>query len=202
MKFFLKIISYIFHPLFVPIAGTLTYFQITPRYSPSGLQGGNVLPIFILTVVIPIISFLIMRNIGIVRSVHLPTLKERKYPFYINLILLLLIIYKVIPNNYIAELYYFFVGLLIAAMASILLLFFKVKSSMHLMGMGSLLMFLICLSIHFEINISLAISLFILAIGLVTTSRLYLNAHSRAEVFIGFCIGLISQLLTVRYWLE
>jgi len=201
MGHFLKIVSYIFHPLFIPIAGTIAYFQITPKYSPLDLQGGNILPIFILTVIIPIILFLILRNIGIVHSVQLPTIKERKYPLYLNLALLFIVVYKVIPNNYIIELYYFFVGLIIATLASILLLFFKVKGSMHLLGMGSLFMFLTNLSVHFEMNITLALSIFILVTGIVTTSRLYLNAHTKAEVFIGFCIGLISQLLTVKYWL-
>jgi membrane-associated phospholipid phosphatase len=201
MRYFLKIVSYIFHPLFIPITGTIAYFQITPKYSPLDLQGGNILPIFILTVIIPIILFLILRNIGIVHSIQLPTIKERKYPLYLNLALLFIVMYKVIPNNYTIELYYFFVGLIIATFASILLLFFKVKSSMHLLGMGSLFMFLTNLSVHFETNITLALGIFIIATGLVATSRLYLKAHNKAEVFIGFCIGLISQLLTVKYWL-
>ena len=69
------------------------------------------------------------------------------------------------------------------------------------MGMGSFLMFLVTLSIHFEINITIAISLFTLATGLVATARLYLDAHSKAEVVIGLLLGLTSQLLTVRFWL-
>ena len=201
MGLFQKVISYIFHPLLIPIAGTVAYFIITPKYSPLELQSGNILPIFILTVIIPIITFFILRNVGYVNSVRLPTLKERKYPLYIYLVLLFMIVYRVIPNNYVVELYYYFVGLITATFATIVLLLFKVKSSIHLMGMGSLFMFLINLSIHFETNITLALSLFIFAIGLVTTSRLYLKAHSKVEVVIGFCIGLISQLLTVKYWL-
>ncbi len=201
MKLFQKVISYIFHPLFIPIAGTFTYFLITPKYSPLELQSGNLLPIFILTVIIPIITFLILRNIGYINSIQLPTIQERKYPLYINMVLLFMVVYKVIPNNYIVELYFYFVGLIAATLATLILLLFKIKSSMHLLGMGSLFMFLINLSIHFEINITLALSLFIFSIGLVATSRLYLKAHTKAEVIIGFFIGLISQLLTVKYWL-
>jgi len=201
MKGFLKAVSLLFHPLFVPIAGTLAYFIITPKYSPLELQSGNILPIFILTVIIPIISYLILRNIGLVSSIYMPDIRERKYPLYINILLLFLILYKVIPNNYTAELYYFFVGLIAASMAALLLLFFNLKCSMHLMGMGSLLMFLVGLSIHFEINIIIALSVLTLVTGLVASSRLYLKAHSRSELFIGFCIGLITQLLTVKFWL-
>ncbi len=200
MKLFFKVISYLFHPLFIPVAGTYAYFLITPKYSPPEFEGGNILPIFILTVIIPIIFFLILKNMGLITSIFLPTVKERKYPYYISLALLLMVVYKVIPNNFIIELHYYFLGLIAATMSSLLLLFFKFKSSMHLMGMGSLFMFLVCLSVHFETNIIIALSLFILATGLVASSRLYLNAHSRAEVLIGFLIGLVSQLLTIKFW--
>lgn len=202
MKLFLKIITYIFHPLFIPFTGTLIYFLITPKYSPLELQSGNILPIFILTVIVPIISYLILRNIGAVSSIFMSTVQERKYPLYIIIALLLMIVYKVTPNSYTVELHYYFIGLIGGSMSSLILLFMNFKSSMHLMGMGSLFMFLTCLSIHFEINITLALSLLIFATGLVTTSRLYFRAHSLPEVLIGFFIGLISQLLTIKFWLE
>ena len=201
MKLFFKIISHFFHPIFVPMAGTITYFVITPKYSPLELQSGNVLPIFILTVIIPIISFLILKNLGVVSSIFLPGLSERKYLLIIHIVLLLMIIIKVIPNNYILEVNFFFVGLLSATMACLLLIFFKFKTSLHMVGIGSYLMFLIALSIHFEINIIIAISIFTLLTGVLATARLYLNRHSRAEVFIGFLIGIGSQLLTLKFWL-
>lgn len=202
MKLFLKVISYIFHPLFIPFTGTFVYFLITPKYSPLELQSGNILPIFILTVIVPIISYLILRNIGVVSSIFMSTVQERKYPLYIIIALLLMIVYKVTPNSHTVELHYYFIGLIGGALTSLILLFMNFKSSMHLMGMGSLFMFLTCLSIHFEINITLALSLLIFATGLVTTSRLYFRAHSLPEILIGFFIGLISQLLTIKFWLE
>jgi len=201
MGLVLRAISYASHPLFIPLAGTIAYFIITPKYSPLSLQSGTVLPIFILTIIIPIVSYLILRNLGVVRSIFMPSLRERRYPLLIHVALLLMIVYEVIPNNFVIEVYYYFIGLAVAAMAALISVLFKVKCSLHLMGMGSLSMFLIALSIHFEINITLALSLLTLFIGLVATSRLYVRAHSVAELFIGFCIGFISQLLLVRFWL-
>ncbi len=201
MRIFLNFISFLFHPILIPIAGTLAYFLITPRFSPPEFESANILPIFILTVIIPIISFLILKNIGLVSSISMPQIKERKYPYYIGIALLLMIVYKVIPNNYTAELYYYFIGLIAATFTSLILLFMNFKSSMHLMGMGSLFMFLVSLSIHFEINITIALSIFILATGLVATSRLYLRAHQKAEVIVGFLIGVITQLFTIKFWL-
>ena len=201
MKLFFQIVSYLFHPILAPIAGTIGYFLITPKYSPLGLQGGNVLPIFILTVIIPILSFFILRNIGVVEGISLVRTRERFIPMLIHLVLLLMILYKVIPNNYIEEIYFYFVGLVIANLSCFILLLLDYKASLHMLGMGSLLMFLINLSIHFEINITVALSFFVLATGLVATSRLYLMAHSRMQVIIGFFLGAISQLLTVSFWL-
>lgn len=201
MKVFLTFISYIFHPIFIPVGGTIAYFLITPKHTPIEVQGGNVLPIFILSVIIPIVTYLILKNIGVLQSVLMTTAAERRYPLAIHIVLLLMILYKVIPNNYIVELYYYFVGLIGAAFTCFLLLFFNVKASLHLVGVGGLLMYLINLSVHFETNIVIGISLCIGITGLVTSSRLYLKAHTKPELVIGLCIGLLSQLLTVKYWL-
>jgi len=201
MRTFLTIISYLFHPILIPVGGTVAYFLITPKHTPLDVQAGNILPIFILTVIIPIVTYLILKNIGVVSSIFLPTAKERKYPVIIHIVLLLMILNKVLPNNYISELYYYFVGLVGASFTCLVLLFFNIKASLHLVGVGGLLMYLINLSIHFEMNIIIGISLFICFTGLVASSRLYLKAHTKPELIIGLFIGILSQLLTVTYWL-
>lgn len=86
MKIFLKTISYLFHPIFIPVGGTVAYLLITPKHTPLDIQAGNVLPIFILTVIIPIVTYLILKNIGVVHSIFMPTINERKYPLAIHLV--------------------------------------------------------------------------------------------------------------------
>lgn len=202
MRLFLKIVSYISHPIFTPIFGTLLYFYLTPKYfNLSILLATTVAPIFILTVIVPIISYYILKNTGKINSIFAKDIKERKYPFYINIVLLFTVLLKVIPINYNTELYYYFLGLIIAYLTSLLLLFLNIKSSIHLMSIGYILMFVINLSIHFEINIIILISTLTLASGFIASSRLYLKAHIKSEIIIGFCIGIISQLLTIKFWL-
>ncbi|MFD0796423.1 hypothetical protein ACFQZJ_03050 [Maribacter chungangensis] len=201
MRIFLTIVSYLFHPIFIPVGGAVAYFLITPKHTPIELQAGNILPIFILTVIIPIITYLILKNIGVVNSIFMPTTSERKYPIVIHIVLLLMILYKVIPNNYIIELYFYFVGLIGASFTCLLLLFFNIKASLHLVGVGGLLMYLIGLSVHFEMNIIIGISIFICITGVVASSRLYLKAHTKPEIAIGLFIGILSQLMTLHYWL-
>ena len=200
MQFLLRIISYIFHPIFIPLFGTITYFALAP-YSSLEQKNGTILPIFILTVVIPIIFFFILRNLKLITSIFAPSIKERIYPMLISSGIYFIILYKIIPQNYINEVYYFFIGLLTAAIAILVLLFLKFKASLHLLGMGSILLFLIGLSIHFEINITIAIGLITLLSGLVTSSRLYLKAHTIPELILGFLIGASSQLYLFKFWL-
>lgn len=201
MKVFYNIVAYIFHPIFIPIYGVLVYFLVSKKYTSLAVKVGNLLPIFILTIVIPIICFLILRNIGVVNSISMSTRKERKYPLYISLVLLFMIVYKVIPYNYTIELYYFFVGLIIALFTYLMMLFIKFKGSMHMLGIGSLIMYLINLSIHFEINLTLSISVLILFAGIIASSRLFFRAHNKLELTVGLLIGVISQFITITYWL-
>lgn len=201
MRLFSKLVSYLFHPIFLPLAGTVSYFLITPKYTTIELRSGNILPVFILTIIIPILSFFILKNIGVVSSVFLTKPEERRYPLMINLILLLMILLKVIPDNYTIELYFFFLGLIAATSTCLFLLLIRFKTSLHMMGIGSLLMFLIALSFHFERNIVFAISFILFFSGVVATARLFLKAHTRAELLIGFLVGIMSQLLTIKFWL-
>jgi len=200
MQFALRIISYFFHPLLTPITGTILYFALAP-YSPIEEQSGTILPIFILTVLIPIIFFFILKNLKLISISSTLSITERKYPILISCGLLVLILYKIIPLHHISEIYYFFVGLLTSVIALFILLFLKLKVSLYLTGLGNTLLFLIGLSIHFEVNITIAISALILFSGLVTSSRLYQKAHSFPELLLGFIIGACSQLFLFKFWL-
>ena len=111
MRLLSKLISYLLHPMFIPTYGTVFYFAVTPKYSPLEMQGGNILPVFILTVIIPLASLLILKQLGMMRSPLLLSSEERIYPLLIYLVLLLMILLKIIPDHYTEELYFFFPGL-------------------------------------------------------------------------------------------
>jgi hypothetical protein len=196
-----KLISYLIHPLLVPTIGTVFYFMVTPKYSPSELILGNLIPIFILTALIPLGSLLILNQFGMMRSRLLLTSEERIYPLLIFLALVLLILLRVIPNNFTVELYYFFMGIALSVTSCLLLALMGKVVSLHMVGIGTLLMFVAMLSFHFEKNIVAAISLCTLCTGLLASARLYLNRHGRAAVLTGWLIGLVSQLILIRFWL-
>ncbi len=201
MRLLSKFLSLILHPLFIPTYGTVFYFLMTPRYSPLEMQAGNILPIFILTVIIPLGSLLILKTLGMMRSPLLLSSEERIYPLLIYVVLLLMVLLKVIPNHYTQEIYYFFLGLSLATTTSLLLALTGRVISLHMVGIGSLLMFMVALSLHFEKNIVVAISLCTLACGLLASARLFLKLHGRAAVLTGWLIGMVSQLILIQFWL-
>lgn len=200
MHLFSKLLSFILHPVFTPTYGTVFYFLVTPKYSPLEMQGGNILPVFILTVIIPLASLLILKQLGMTRSHLLRSSEERIYPLLIYLVLLLMVLLKVIPNHYTEELYYFFLGMALATSSCLFLALMGKVVSLHMVGIGTLLMFMVILSLHFEKNIVAAISLCTLASGLLASARLFLRFHGRAAVLTGWLIGLVSQLILIRFW--
>lgn len=201
MRGLLLLISYIFHPLFIPLGGSVAFFLINPLSLDNEQKLRYLFPIFVLTIIIPIIFFFILKSLKLISSAFAPEIEERKYPLALNIIIILLLVFKVLPDYQITELYYFFLGLLLLSITLLVLLFAKIKASIHMAGMGGLLLFLIGLSIHFEINITIALSIFTLASGLVATSRLYTHAHSKPELLIGFTLGVCSQLFLFKFWL-
>jgi len=197
----LKSISYIFHPLIIPLLGVIFYFSKAPRYITLDMILAKVVAILILTVLLPIMLFLLLKTLKIVDSFRLETTKERIFPLIINVVLISIIINRVLPYTEFIELYYFFIGALISTIVCLALAFSKFKASIHMTAICGLFMFYIALSIHFSININGTIALMAIITGAVASSRLHLKAHDNRELIMGAFIGALPQLLLLQYWL-
>lgn len=197
----LKSISFIFHPLIMPLLGVSFYFSKSPRFIPKEIVQAKLLSLFILTFILPILLYFLLKTIGRVRSIHLKSANERILPLALNCVVILIVLQRIITASQIIELYYFFVGVLISTMACLMLAIFKFKASIHMISMSGLFMFFIDLSIHFSINILGTLVLMSIITGAVATSRLHLKAHTYTELLMGIFIGAIPQLILVNYWL-
>ncbi|XLS29764.1 hypothetical protein ACJD0Z_02835 [Flavobacteriaceae bacterium M23B6Z8] len=201
MKKFYHLISYLYHPLFFPLAGTVAYYIISPRYHPIELWKSVVISVTILTLLIPIAFSLLLKSIGWIESIELKNVAERKIPLYIFLFLVGVIVYRVIPFSLSIELYYYFVGILGSTLACLIMVFFGVKASIHMIGISGLTVFILGLSFHYQINITIALTFLVFSMGLVATSRLFTKAHTYKEIILGFFLGVMPQLITFQYWL-
>ncbi len=201
MKLFLKAASYIFHPLFIPLMGTILYFVVTPRYLDMQIVRVNLFAIAIITIFIPFVMFFLLKNIGVIETIYLREVKERKFPLMIQCILLLLIIKMVFDPYDDPELYNFFVGLVFSTFSALVMVFFKFKVSLHQMGVAGILMFIVGLSAHFKINLLISISFFLFVNGWVASSRLENDSHTYPELGIGLLLGALPQLILFNNWL-
>ena len=201
IHYLLKSISYIFHPLIMPLLGLIFYFSKTPRFIPDPVIKAKVFSISILTVILPILLYFLLKTIKQVESLELKTSKERITPLILNILILVLILKRVLPYDEIPELYYFYLGILFSSLTCLFLAFFKFKASIHMIGSAGFFMFALALSIHFKININGTIALMCVIIGAIATSRLHLKAHTNAELLIGFFVGLLPQVVLLNYWL-
>ena len=197
----LRSISFIFHPLIMPLLGVLFYFSKSPRFIPKEIVQAKLISLFILTLVLPILLYFLLKTLNKVQSIHLKSTNERIFPLALNCVIVLIILQRIITASQIIELYYFFVGVLISTMACLMLAVFKFKASIHMISISGLFMFFINLSIHFSINILGTLVLMSIIMGAVATSRLHLKAHTYTELLTGVFVGTIPQLILVTYWL-
>ncbi|MCH9660608.1 MAG: hypothetical protein K0U54_06825 [Bacteroidetes bacterium] len=201
MNYFLRIGAYILHPLLMPLIGAFIYYVITPRFIDSEIIRAKLLAVTIITLAMPVVIYFLLKNLGWITTPELENINERKLPLIIQCLLLLLIVKMVFDPFESPELYYFFVGILFSSISALLLVLFKIKVSLHQIGIAGVTFFIIALSIHFQINMLFWIGLFVIGNGWVASSRLWTQSHTYPELVLGFFVGMFPQLLMVNFWL-
>lgn len=201
MQAIIKSASYIFHPVWMPFMGSLFYFVITPRYFPFPLIKAKLLAIAITTLFIPIVFYFLLKNLGKATNMFMSDVRERRWPLFFFCLLMGLNLYQILDVYNYPALYYFFVGILFSAFTGFLLSLVRVKISLHMLGLSGILMFVMALSIFYQINIIYTIAFLIAALGLTATSRLHFQAHNWLELILGFFVGFLPQLIVLNFWL-
>jgi membrane-associated phospholipid phosphatase len=201
LKKILPLFSYLFHPIFIPVFGALFYLFWNDSYFALGQKYLILLQIIIITVLIPIAFFYLLKTLGKVDSVMVSDLTQRKIPLLIQIILIFILLKKSITIDRIPELFFFLLGGLISTLLTLSFLLGKLKISIHMIGISALTVFAVGLSIHSQANFLNIIAFLILMNGLIAASRLYMKAHTMTEIVLGFLAGIIPQLALWYCWL-
>lgn len=201
MKKILLFFSYAFNPLLIPVYATLFYFMITMNYFYEHEIYLVFLQVLILTMLLPISLFYLLRSLGLIRTKMLIDKKERKLPLAFYAILLFVLIKHSFSVLVIPELYYYFLGSLISILIALALILFHYKISLHVMGISSLTVFVISISAYYHISFLYLIAFLILSSGLVASSRLQEKEHTLNGVFLGSVVGIVPQVLLWFVWL-
>lgn len=100
MDRFLRLGAYVLHPLLMPIFGTAIYFSVTPRFTDIDIIQTKLLAILIITFLIPVVIYFLLKNIGLITDRELSDVKQRKIPLMIQCLLMLLVVKMVFdPRN-------------------------------------------------------------------------------------------------------
>lgn len=201
MKKILPFFSWLFHPLFIPVFGTLFYLFCNENYFSAGQKYLILFQIIIITVLIPMAFYYLLKTLGKVDSIMVSDLSQRKIPLLIQMVLIFILLKKSITIDRIPELFFFMLGGLVSTLLTLLFLFGRIKISIHMIGISALTAFIIGLSLHNQANHLLPIAFLIMINGIIAASRIYMKAHSMTEIVIGFFAGVIPQLALLYLWL-
>jgi hypothetical protein len=201
LKKILPFFSYLFHPLFIPVYAALFYFFSNTTYYTNLEKVVTISQIVMITMLLPVLFFFVLRSFGQLSSMMVADISERKIPLVIQCFLTILLIRKSITLENFPEFHFFFLGGLMSIIVALVLLFFETKASLHMIAISGLTVFIIGLSIHNQVLNSYWIAFWVVMNGFVASSRLEMKAHTPRELLIGFIWGITPQLFLLPYWL-
>lgn len=209
MKTAARIISVVFHPLFVLTYMTLILLWTNPfSFGWRHVAEADTLLIIIVmtTITLPLISVFMMKALGWVKSFELETQSERIGPFLVaGVMYLSLYLHLTRAESFPVSLRVAVLGTLISLWAC----FFinaLMKVSLHAAAMGGLVAMVMLTRLVFGyseaqigliggINLVIPVNAIVYATlliaGVVCTSRLIVKAHERKEIYIGFVLGFL-----------
>lgn len=157
--------------------------------------------ILIITVIVPILFFLLLRATGNVKSVMVHETSQRIIPLILQCFLFILLVKRSIVVTRYPELHFFFLGGLFSTILALIYSLFKIKASLHIMAISGFGVFVIGLNIHLQMHNPYWSAFLILLTGIVASSRLEMDAHTNKELLIGLLIGIVPQVLFLYLWL-
>jgi len=201
MKTAANIISYIFHPLIMPIIGLLIIFNTDSYINyavPTELKQAVLVLVGISTFVIPLLISVLLLNRKVINSLEMETQKERIIPYAFTILFYIFTLYMLKQAPIPPIIFNFIIG----ATLSVILAFIiniKWKISAHMIGIGGLVGALFCISILLEIYITPSLIITLFTAGLIGSARLFLNAHTQSQIYAGFVVGMVCQIVILYF---
>ena len=196
-----KVFSIILHPLLMPLYATWIILNTGSYLSFSTspiLQKFIYFVVFISTTLLPSLgAWLLMKN-GKINSLEMPERTERNLPFIITLLCYVASVYLLF-NMPIPRIFAYMVagGLLAIIWAFIINL--KWKVSIHMMGIGGLMGLMLGYALLFHVNMIFILIMISSLAGILGWARLKREAHTPAQVYVGFVGGFFIELFYIWF---
>ncbi len=192
-----RLLSAMLHPLIIPTLGMIILFSLDTYVAYSIATQAKrfiLIIVFINTAVAPLLSIILLKRTRMISDMLLDNRNDRLLPLLLAAIFFFLT-YFMLRGAAIPSLIYFY--LLGAGMLVLIcmLISMRWKISIHMTSLGGLTGFLIVTSLLLKVDIVLLVMLAILCSGLLGASRIRLQAHTPAQVYAGFTLGVMGMLL-------
>lgn len=186
-------ITRILNPLIMPSITILILMFSGAQFTASiSLEGKWIIPLLIAstTFFLPSIFFIIMLRKGFIKEVEIPERQERILPILITGVFFYAT-YHMLSRTMIHPIFawYMLSATLLVVLCLIITYFWKI--SIHMSAMGAMTGALIGISLLFSLPLIPWILLAVILSGFVGFARLRLEAHTQAQVYAGYLLGLI-----------
>jgi hypothetical protein len=193
-----NIVSYICHPIFMPLVMAYVVYRLVPAEF-AGLPpkdiGLKFINIGYTAVFFPLFSIFLMKQLGFISSYKMPQARERTIPLMATMIFYFWVSH--VFNNMPGVVPFAFKVLLLGNFWGIILLFMAnifTKVSMHTAAAGGMIGIIIVLMIISPANMSVPLFIAIIIAGIIGAARMILGVHQRGDIWLGYIIGVIVQL--------
>lgn len=196
-----KIISILFHPLFIPVYGMLIILSAPTLFGflPFSVKRILLTIIVVNNIVIPLLFIPYFKYREIIKSWQMETREERVLPLVITNFFYLVSVY--IFWRFHLPLFIKSFVLAAAAVSTIVTIVnFWWKISVHAVGAGALVALVIILSLTMRTQLSLLLIASVMSSGMILTARLYQNSHSPLEVWTGFLVGFAATGIILLFF--
>jgi hypothetical protein len=186
-----KAISYLFHPLLVPVYIMLFLLNLNAHFSLVLPFTSKVMLVGITaltTILFPLLIIFLLYKRNLVHSFYLESREERIYPLLVIAVFYYLT-YYLLKGLHISPVFSFYMlGATFLAVISLIITFYH-KISLHMVGVGGLAGLITGLTLNFAVDLAYFIVLAILVSGFVGFARLKINSHKPSEIYSGFLAG-------------
>ena len=197
---FSKFISYVFHPIFIPLIILFILFYFTPILANSTSNNicvNSIYTLFILVyTILPVLTSVVLVKFGLIGSFEMHDNRDRIVPLMMNIIYMIV---GGIINSSCLNVFPFvkliFLAIFIITICALVISFFW-KISMHMLAAGNMLAVFVSSNFLIEPNLFLVFVSLVFAL-IIAFSRYSEGAHTIPQLILGMAIGFCTQVFLV-----
>ncbi|HOK51436.1 MAG TPA: phosphatase PAP2 family protein [Bacteroidales bacterium] len=200
LAFFAQAVSVAFNPLVIPTLGTVIIFRSGNIFSlwPSSVVVWIVFIVSLGTLWLPLVILQLLKHMQYISNMRLDSMKERIFPYTLILITFVSTYLMIQRLNIPSIVTNIVLSSCLAIGVNILFLFYW-KISSHAMGVGGLLALVWVLLWRWHSDNVMLMPIAIIIAGLVSWARLWLEAHTEKQVYVGLAIGFLITFSVLMF---